>query len=67
MTAEMSSLKELMLNEYETIQFNIKELSETIQKLKTLHGTTVKLELERQTLEKSASRLYLRITRISSN
>jgi hypothetical protein len=67
MSAEMSSVKELMLNEYETIQFNIKELSEAIQKLKMLQGTTVKLELERQTLEKSASRLYLRITRISSN
>jgi hypothetical protein len=59
-----------MLNEYNSILFNITQLAQTIEKLKSMDGVNKSiqpLEIEKVYLEKSASKLYLRIQRVIRN
>jgi hypothetical protein len=59
-----------MLNEYDIILFNITQLAQTIEKLKSIDATSKRvqsLEVERVYLEKSANRLYLRIQHVLKN
>ena len=59
-----------MLNEYKTILFNITQLAETIEQLKSRDSANKSLrslEVEKVYLEKSAGKLYLRIQSITRN
>jgi hypothetical protein len=59
-----------MLNEYKTILFNITQLGQTIENLKSIDATSKglrSLEIEKVYLEKSANRLYLRIQSVTRN
>jgi hypothetical protein len=63
-------MESLMLNEYNSILFNITQLAQTIEKLKSMDGVNKSiqpLEIEKVYLEKSASKLYLRIQRVIRN
>jgi len=59
-----------MLNEYKTILFNITQLAETIEELKSRDSANKgirSLEIEKVYLEKSAGKLYLRIQSVIKN
>ena len=59
-----------MLNEYKTILFNITQLAQTIEELKSIDATNKglqSLEIEKVYLEKSAGKLYLRIQHVLKN
>lgn len=63
-------METLMLNEYKTILFNITQLAETIEELKSRDSANKgirSLEIEKVYLEKSAGKLYLRIQSITRN
>jgi hypothetical protein len=59
-----------MLNEYKSILFNITQLAQAIEELKSRDSTNKgirPLEIEKVYLEKSAGKLYLRIQSITRN
>jgi hypothetical protein len=59
-----------MLNEYKSILFNITQVAQAIEQLKSIDGTNKSLrslEIEKVYLEKSAGKLYLRIQSITRN
>lgn len=59
-----------MLNEYKTILFNITQLAQTIEQLKSRDAANKglrSLEVEKVYLEKSAGKLYLRIQHVLKN
>ena len=59
-----------MLNEYKSILFNITQLAQTIEDLKSKDATSKGLrflEIEKVYLEKSAGKLYLRIQSVLKN
>lgn len=59
-----------MLNEYKTILFNITQLAQTIEQLKSRDAANKgrrSLEVEKVYLEKSAGKLYLRIQSVIKN
>ena len=63
-------MEALMLNEYKTILFNITQLAQTIEDLKSIDATSKglrSLEIEKVYLEKSAGKLYLRIQSVIKN
>jgi len=63
-------METLMLNEYKTILFNITQLAETIEELKSRDSANKgirSLEIEKVYLEKSAGKLYLRIQSVIKN
>ena len=63
-------MEALMLNEYKSILFNITQVAQAIEQLKSIDGTNKSLrslEIEKVYLEKSAGKLYLRIQSITRN
>jgi hypothetical protein len=63
-------METLMLNEYNSILFNITQLAQTIDELKSIDATNKglrSLEIEKVYLEKSAGKLYLRIQHVLKN